>query len=242
MWIPSDIETKEGVLDFTSSGQERRKTKQLVIDGTLVANAIDLTSWEADSFQTLVCSECGIENCEPGNWMTAKSAGDFAVLLPAFEAMLRNEASRATFGPPHYLRTKGCLLFNKRAFSRLREYVPRLPQFDELKSLRGFEIQRMLQLEAPHNMLGKPGDVIALRTNHAVASSVGEVGEQLDVVDKMLRRLADRRPMRLRRLNGSAQLVVISLADAKSTQWTPLAIENGQHLLHFVPGIVVQPD
>jgi hypothetical protein len=50
MWRVSALETRRAAMDFTSSGQGRPTMSQLVFDGAVVANAIELTDWSESPF------------------------------------------------------------------------------------------------------------------------------------------------------------------------------------------------
>ncbi len=229
--MPTTISTRAATLDFTSSEQGRPRVTQLVVDDVLFANALNLTSWDAEAFQPLVCEACGIEGCEPGNWLVARRAGEFAVLLPDFSAMLDDENEATEHAPPAYIRTRGALVLGRDEYHRFRSLVSGAREFERLPGLRGNEARRLLQFEAVHNMLGRfPGDV-SVRDDHAVACSDGDLTERMRELVELLHALGEHHPVRLRRISNEAVPVVFFLDDAKATEWAPLSIENDRMVL-----------
>ncbi|MBK8015202.1 MAG: hypothetical protein IPK13_28165 [Deltaproteobacteria bacterium] len=240
MWIPTTIETREAILDFTSSEQGWPRVTQLFVDSLLFANAIGLTSWDADAFQPLVCEACGIEGCEPGNWLVARRAGAFAVLLPDFPAMLEDENDATEHAPPAYIRTRGALVLGRDEYHRFRSLASGAREFERLPGLRGNEARRLLQFEAVHNMLGRfPGDV-SVRDDHAIACSDGDLTERMRELVELLQGLGDHQPVRLRPASNEAVPVVFYLDDATATEWSPISIEKDRMVLLAAPGLVVE--
>jgi hypothetical protein len=234
------IETRAATLDFTSSEQGRPRVIQLFVDDVLFGNAIGLTSWDAGAFQPLVCEACGIEGCEPGNWLVARRAGEFAVLLPDFQAMLDDANDANEHAPPAYIRSKGALVLGPEEYHRFRSLVSGAREFQRLPGLRGNEARRLLQFEAVHNMLGKfPGDV-AVRHDHAVACSDGEITERMQQVAALLDALGEHQPVRLRPVGDEAVPIVFYLDDPKATEWAPISIENDRAVLLAAPGLAVE--
>ena len=238
MWLPSTLETREATLDFTSSEQGRPTVRLLFVDDILVANAIGYASWSADSFQPLVCEACGIEGCEPGNWMVVRRAGDFAVFLPDFPAMLDDIVDCA---PPPYLRRKGALVLDQALFRRLRDLVPGVSEFGRLSGLRGEDAKWLLQFEAEQHVLGEfPGEV-DVRRDHVVACSCGERSERLEQLTSALGVVEGHRPVRLRPLADGAVEVVCYLDDPRASAWTAIAMEGERIVLLAAPGLVFEP-
>lgn len=238
--MPTTIETREATLDFTSSEQGRPRVTQLFVDDVLFANALNLTSWDAEAFQPLVCEACGIEGCEPGNWLAARRAGEFAVLLPDFSAMLDDENEATEHAPPAYIRTRGALVLGPDEYHRFRSLVSGVREFERLPGLRGNEASRLLQLEAAHNMLGRFPGTVALRNDHAIACTDGDLTGRMQEVAGLLQALGEHQPVRLRPVSSEAVPVVFYLDDAKATEWAPISLENDRAVLLAAPGLVVE--
>jgi hypothetical protein len=238
MWRVGRIETREAILDFTSSGQGRRRTVQLFLDGTLFANAPDLTSWEADRFQALLCESCGVEGCKPGGWLVARRAGAYAVFLPAFEAM---EQRAAEYGPPAYVLERGCPVLGEDLYGDLADPVPALPALDLLPPLTGGELARILQLEAPSDVLGVFPDPLAVRRDVIDAVSDGLLEERLDLVDACLSRYAQSsEPIDIVG-EGESPSLVFYLATSPILEWSPLVGRGDQAHPRLEPGLVARP-
>ena len=241
MWAPSAIDAREATLDFTSSEQGRPQVVQLFIDNELFANALRLTSWDADAFQPLVCEACGMEGCEPGNWLVLRRAGEFAVFLPDFSAMLNDDNDAAGHAPPAYIRNKGALVLGPEEYRHFRGLVSGAREFERLPGLRGNEAKRLLQFEAVHHMLGRfPGEV-AVDYDRAIACSYGDLAERILEVAELLRVIGTQRPVRLRPASDDAISIAFYLDAPKATEWAPMSIENGHVVLLAAPGLVVEP-
>lgn len=239
MWTPDRIEARTATLDFTSSGQGQPQVRQLVMDGELVANAIGFTGWGADPFQPIVCGICGIEGCEPGNWLVCRRASDFAVMIPDFAGWSEDRAEAC---PPNYLRSRGTLLLTDDQYRELRGLAPDLPPRDRLKGLRAYELARMLQFEAVHHGLGTPLDELRIRRDHIVAFSEGLADDGITLLEQLLAELSEHgnQPVRLTKAGENTEPLSFFLADAMGTEWTPLARTAGTIAAHFPPGIVGQ--
>ncbi len=235
MWEPTRIEQREVEMDFTSSEQGRPRVKQVLLDGVLFANATRFTDWSEPTFQTIVCSACGHDGCEPGNWITARRAGELVLLMPDFDGMLDDYDESA---PPNYLKERGALLFNPANAERLRSLIPDLRPFEKLKGLRGLDAKRIAQFEAPHNMLGRFPVVPTVRKNHVDWCSHGEAKEALRKIAQALSDLVDHQPVRVRRRLDGEEVVTFGLAGA---EWAPLVTTEGKDRLHLDPNWVVEP-
>lgn len=238
MWLPRTLETREATLDFTSSDQGRPTVRQFLADDILVGNHVDETGWSADSFQPLVCEACGIEHCEPGNWMVLRRAGRFAVFLPDFSSMLDDIVE---YAPPPYLRSEGAMALGQAAFQRLRDLVPGVPEFERLFGLRGEAARRLLQFEAVCRMLGEFPEEVAVRRDRVVACSDGELSQRLEQLSAALGAMEADHPVRLRPMAGGARKVVFFLDDPRASAWAPMAIEDARPVLLAAPGLVVEP-
>src|SRR5688500_13788287 len=105
-WRVERIELSRSDADYTSSGEGRPIVTELVADGVIVANAMDRTTWNARSVQAMLCTDCGMEGCAPGGYVSPRAIDGSVLWLPAFEEMTESGA----FVPPQYF-ARGIPLF-----------------------------------------------------------------------------------------------------------------------------------
>jgi hypothetical protein len=91
MWIPQVIRSGPAKLNFSSTGQNDQPVTQIYADDVMIANAVQLTDWDTERIQVLVCEACGIVHCEPGNWVTVRGAGNAAPLRCPSNGMMSCE-------------------------------------------------------------------------------------------------------------------------------------------------------
>ena len=76
MWAVRDLTTRTVELDFSLSGLASCAVTQIVIDGSVFANAAELCSWDDDTgVHVHICEVCGSEGCASGGWLVARSVG-----------------------------------------------------------------------------------------------------------------------------------------------------------------------
>jgi hypothetical protein len=237
MWRVGRLEKRSVTLDFTSSGQGRPTTHQLLADDVLFANALGFTDWQELPVQLLVCESCGVVGCEPGGRLDIVRVGQFAVFVPAFAPMLENGIHE--YAAPEYSRTRGAPLFSAHGYLDLRRTIDcTMPAFEALRPMQGAELVRLLQWEAPIVMLGRFPDQVQLRRPAVLAVSEGDV----DVQAAELRRLIDSisratTPVSLREQDASGVPVTFHL-DHGAEDWQPMVRRAGVPLLSFRPGLV----
>jgi hypothetical protein len=155
MLLIRDFTVRPAVLDFRSAGLDFRDVEQIFFGDERFANAVELTCWQdPERFQVEVCSSCGIEQCELGNWLCARRAGHLSMWLPVF-AELGRDRRESPFWPPTLVNQHGAIAFERDTYDRLRAACRGLPEADALPVLRGEELVRIVQWSAPVGFLGK---------------------------------------------------------------------------------------
>ena len=177
------------MLDFSSSGQANREVTQILVDGVLFANAIELSSWNQRRIQLIVCEDCGIEHCAQGGWLTPHVVGTDVIFTPAFSDMLAGATDQAEYAPPGYVKESGIPLFTQETYAILRRYADELPSPGELPELGGADLVRCVQWEAPMRILGCFPEEVALRRNLLVAVSEGDVAQHADNLSTAIKQL-----------------------------------------------------
>ncbi len=171
--------------------------------------------------QVELCS-CGHEGCADGGWLVARRTGERVVLLPRF-AGFEDDALPKWAAPPEYL--SELVVLEPKLASLLSDCA--------LAPLRGVEVASMLQWEAPHAMLGRPGSPVRVaRAELILAASNGDdpaaFTARIDVFLTTLQR--DERAFELVPLRGQR---VVAYLDGVPSEWTPIAIDGDATLAMF---------
>lgn len=224
MWRVSSISTRPVTLDFTSSGQGRREATALIFDGTVVANAIELTDWTQDRIQFEICKECGTEHCEPGGWGAARRLDNAILFLPNFEEMTEDPIE---YRPPPWMIDRGPALIPSHLVRDLQAAVAELPIIEKLRPLSGAEAARCLQLAAPLEALGKLPKPPSVRRDLLCAVSQGDLSDVAEEIDRLLASLGEQETVRLRNLDGTETDVTVYLDAPGSPEWCPLVEIGG---------------
>lgn len=227
MWRVSSISTRPVTLDFTSSDQGFRKATALIFDGTVVANAIELTDWTEDRIQFEVCGACGIEHCAPGGWGVARRLDDAILFLPNFQEMAEDPKE---YGPPLWMLDPGPALIPAHLLKDLHAAASELPTLERLRPLSGSEVARCLQLAAPLEVLGKLPKPPSVRRDRLCAVSEGDLSEIAAEIDRLLAKLGEQETVRLSVLDGTESAVTVWLDAPGSPEWCPLVEIGGEGL------------
>ncbi len=223
MWNVSTLETRRAAMDFTSSGQGRPIKSQLVFDGAVVANAIELTDWSEEPVQLEVCAACGIERCAPGGWAVVRRLGNALLILPAFEAMAEDPKE---YAPPQWIAERGPALIAEGLIGALQSAVPELPKVETLKPVTGADAARSIQLSAPREILGQLPKTPAVRSAKVIAVSQGTIAEVVRELDRLLAEAVAQPEIRLRENAGNSDQVTLYLDLSGFPVWSPVAINE----------------
>jgi hypothetical protein len=177
MWCIKDLDVRDITFDFQPSGQGVHHGRSLHADGTMVVNAIELAELASSSSQVIVCDSCGTIGCASGNWVVMRRLGFGVVWIPDFERMLVDDFARWRADPPEYLQRRGAALFAGSALAQLQSIVPAL-SVEAVPRLKSWEAARLLQWEAPGNVLGKFPEDPVLRSEIVLAVDPGEVTDR----------------------------------------------------------------
>jgi hypothetical protein len=227
MWRINALETRPAAMDFTSSEQGRPIKSQLVFDGAVVANAIELTDWSEEPVQLEVCAACGHERCASGGWAVVRRLGNALLILPAFEAMAEDPAE---FAPPAWMAQRGPALISAGLIEALQAAVPELPKVETLKPVTGADAARSIQLSAPQEILGQLPETPASRTAKVVAVSQGTIAEVVRELDRLLAEAMAQPEIRLREPAGDPGRVTLYLDLPGFPEWSPLGINEEKQL------------
>ena len=234
MFAPSHIATRRVTLDFSSSGQGSHPAVQLLADGRLLANAIDLIDWRDDPVQVRVCEECGTIRCATGGWLSFRRFGLHVLLIPAFSSLADDPAE---FRPPDLVSQHGFILISASAFQDMRRVVNELPAHEALSPLSRREAALVLQAMAPGQVLGVFPSSPFLDSSRVVASDTGSPTEQVSALNTVLSGLSASSAEATPPLSsGSPVMLFLDLPGMPP--WQPLIDAEGPCLL-LAPGLAV---
>lgn len=171
--------------------------------------------------------------------MAVRRADDFAVLMPAFEAMSDGERERREYRPPELLNRDGVLALNPTVYDRLQSPSPDARPLEDLEPLRASETLRILQFEAPFELLGAFPDDIHLRADELIGADPVELTEAIHLLDSTIDRWREStRPVSFRRRTDDDQLVSLFVDGPSFIEWKPLVARDAAPGLHFDAGFV----
>lgn len=226
-WSVREVTARREALDFTSSGQGRYEALQILLDGQLFANAAGLTTWNDDRIQVLVCEACGIEHCEPGGWLTLRSAGTLRVFVPMFGEW-NSEQDRMEYAPPKLVGQRGAPVFEPAVYGRFRDLISELPVTPP--PITGAEARELLMFEAPSGLRLDDGRLELAR--RLAAADDHELEEAMDALLQVLVQLESSGQLMARPLTEEDEPIKLYLNDAAFSEWTPVALsKEGPRLL-----------
>lgn len=239
MWELTNIQRRPAELDFSSAGGGRWKVGQLFVGPTRIANAVELTDWQDENTQLIVCESCGTIHCEPGGWVSIRQGGDFIVLGPDSRLFKVDELDRIEYRPPEYVRKLGWPYMSLATYTALRKSVPELRAVERLRPLGQREVAAIVQWEAPARALGRPFERITMRKDMLVACSVGNVMAEADRLELLLEKwVASDGIARLEPYHPDDVQVEFYVDIAGTPTWRPLVLRDGVPMLCLEPGLV----
>jgi hypothetical protein len=236
MWELPALDRHASELDFSSAGLGRRLVTRLLAGSVVFANAIELTDWDENDIQAIVCEDCGTVHCQPGGWLGLRRAGEYVVFGPDSRLLESIEEGRNEYRPPEYVRNLGWPFMTRAGYEELRDLMRGLPASDQLRALTRRDVVAIGQWEAPARVLGRPFERPALRRDLLLAPD-GDV-EQLSaaLAECLASWAASEAPVVLER-DTTAQEIFIDVPGTPA--WRPLATVGGWSL-RLEPGLVAR--
>lgn len=229
MWTVSAIETRKVRMDFTSSGQGRPVMTELLLDGTVVANAVELTDWTEDPVQIEVCGSCGYVHCASGGWVSIKRLGEGMMILPAFDAMAKNSVE---YSPPEWMARSGPALISEILVESLRIAAPELPEISRLMPVTHADAALMIQWSAPFGVLGRFPETPSIVPGKVCGVSNKSISEITGELDCLLCRTLSNQPVVVRTRESNDQDLSLFLESSDFYEWSPM-IEGRDQRMHL---------
>jgi len=226
MWLAKKLETFKKQLNFTSSGQGNVTRTSLAIDDIIVMNQIEDLDNTLDTemvYQFIVCEECGITHCKPGDWAAIRKAGGYILFIPAFAWIPGEGGEENEYLPPDYLTIIGTILLTEEKFAELKTLVPYFDQYIEFNHLTNSEALNLFKFEAPQNLFGALPRLSGLQRERLLAASEGELGQMLDVLEKEMRKLElEESEISIEPISENEPLISFYLDDTQAAEWKAL--------------------
>jgi hypothetical protein len=227
MWTVSAIETRKVRMNFTSSGQGRPVMTELLLDGTIIANAIELTDWTEGPVQIEVCGSCGYVHCASGGWVSVKRLGKGIMILPAFDAMAKNSAE---YSPPEWMARSGPALISEILAESLRIAAPGLPEISRLMPVTQTDAVLMIQWSAPFGVLGRFPETPSIVLGKVSGVSKRPISEITRELDALLRKTLSNQPVVIRLRESSEQDFSLFLEPPDFPEWSPVVEGKDQRM------------
>jgi hypothetical protein len=195
-------------------------------------NALELIDWDDDKVQVLICNHCGTVGCSSGGWVVIRSAGDFVLLMPAFEEMREDNWSRTEYSPPYFVQDKGTAYFDRQTYESLREQNSSFPPLEKIQSLQMREAMWLVQSSAPLQILGETAtlDIDHRKFDYVIAAMEGEPKELLCQAESLLREnFGNQSVARLRPLLPDEKSVWLFLDEAEFIDWQAMVLSDGKY-------------
>lgn len=244
MWEIKNLTIQKTKLDFTSSEQGFLEVSQLIAEGVVLMNAIELMEFDEDIIQVLICDHCGTVGCQSGNWVSFRKSGNYILLIPAFEEMEDNW-SKTEYSPPKYFKKEGTPYFTFQVYESLIMEFSRFPRINEIKNLKMSEAMRLAQYKMPLRIFGEPPEISLQRDKikYIVASSEGEPETHLQNIEEILRQnYKSSSSAKIRYPLPDEETIYLFIDIAEFTDWKALVKSNSNYRLFLEEEFVVEEE
>ncbi|MGD1857037.1 MAG: hypothetical protein ACFB2W_22620 [Leptolyngbyaceae cyanobacterium] len=160
-----------------------------------------------------------------------------ALILPAFQAII--QASRGLeneYLPPKYLHSGAGWIDQSLYEETLMDLAP-CPEFQQLPQLTSWEAAKLVQWEAPQQILGGIHSRPKLPPDLVIASSTGSFLEQVPIFTELLNQFLDAADsVIVQSIQAEAQVIGFYLDLAGIPQWNALVSDGDVCSLYLEPG------
>ena len=239
---------KAGTVEIRSAHQD----KQLLIDGVMITDGLSDIVWEEDCLALPnVCPVCYEPYCQDPDEMTLRLAGNVVVMMPVVgdESECEHDYDPdSVVDDPEYIRERGVIAFDIDKYRKVQSMVIEhcnppgptysLPDPESLRPLMASEALRILQLEAPHCVLGKYPDPVRIdwRILDPLHESCLDPGVGLGPVRELIREYGESdRAVKLWPLSEGRGSVMTYRFGKYPTDWRTGAQVKSEFRLFFEP-------
>lgn len=237
MWQPKSFKTKNRILDLSSSGQSAISVHELYADDVRISNGIELNNWDDTSIQLFVCESCAFVQCQPGNWGTLRKAGDYVLLLPLFHEMLQSDGDFEELSPPAFLKKHGAMLLALKQYTDLQQIIPSIPTIENIQELNSAEVARLMQWEAPQEMLGVFPNPVKLEENKLLATDQDSDSAAINQLSNLLNdAIYSNLSVNLAPIAVENTIASFFIDGIQYTEWRPMGLFGDSWQLFLEPG------
>ena len=226
MWVVVRLEVRKHVLDFSSSGGGLHPSDALFADDTQLFNALELTSVEPDRTQSIICEECGTIHCKSGDWIQIRRVGTSIIFTPAFSEMEIGARERNEYSTPAFISSRGCPFFGDSTAIELVRILGRYDRFDidGVPPLKGRDLCRTVQWEAPADVLGRYPDMPKVGRDKLIFSEPNGLERAAHSLDEQLEQLMTTEASL--QIEPTGRAIRFYLEGTPAVEWSPMAISE----------------
>ncbi len=239
MWCIEDYSLETVQLDFTSSSGERPHAHAVVANGVRLVNAAEFADLSTDPTQVHVCEHCGIPGCEEGGYVRLRRIGDYCVWLPIFRSMLIKGWEAQQYAPPTFTEDRGIPVMDRSLFTRLQSQIRGLPAFEALHPLLASDAARIVQWDAPFNVLGPILERPALAKEMVLAVTNGDTVQECHSLQMALDDFIDAENAAVQLAVGG-DMVEFHLDGPRFPAWTPMRAHDSFRSLQLFSKLAVR--
>jgi hypothetical protein len=178
-------EIRHRIMGGTDDGIKPFEAVSLFFGNVCIANAVNLSNFEGERTQVLLCETCGHVGCGSVGWVHLRKIGqDVMWIAPRRLSAQDQHFDWQEFPPPYFASDVcGIPVFREAVYDELRGRLPWLPDRTLIQPIRACEALALLQAEAPFELLGRAPGVPQVRRDRVLAVSDGDMDQEMDVVD-----------------------------------------------------------
>ena len=239
MWLIEDFEIRTIQLDFTSSSGGRPRSRSIFANEVQLVNAADFVKFSVDPIQVHVCEQCGVVGCSTGGYVRLRRVGEYCIWLPDFASMLARSWESQQFAPPGYLEDQGIPVIHCSTYAKLESEIGQFPSFQDLRQLLASDAARIVQWDAPLNLLRTVTARPTLVKQVVLAVSEGDVECELNLLQATLNWFLDQ-PDRPVEIAVGGRPVTFYVDGPHFPSWTPMQKHEEFSALQFIDQLAVR--
>lgn len=239
MWCIEEYSVSTVQLNFSSSSGGHPQAHSVVADGFCLVNAVEFADLSADPTQVHVCQHCGSPGCEAGGYVRLRRIGDHCIWLPDFQSMLLRGWEEQQYAPPAYTEDRGIPVMNRALYSQLTSQFQGFPAFTDLFPLAASDTARIVQWDAPFNVLGPVTMHPTLISNMVLAVTEGDTEQACESLQKTLDRFMNAEGAVVQLAFGG-EVVEFHLDGPRFPAWIPMRIHDGNPSLQLSQDLLVR--
>lgn len=233
--------------DFSSSSQRNPSWTRATCSGVLLCNSLEWVRWLDNPVQVVLCDACGYDGCASGGYIHISRLGNH--LLWTRPQINESDAwERDQYQAAWPLRRFGAVILTLATWTQWREFVPDLPEPNELPLATGREMLDAWLLGARgQRRVASSSELISALRGQVLASDSFAADVAINRVESVLAELsgleARSAPGRLARATDvGAQVEVLYFDGPAEEDWAALALIGSRVIPAFSREWVFVPE